>query len=309
MTRVCVSWAVFLAPLLVISCASVPLATADDAALIEQGTIVVTTDDLAHYVADQVNPEAFERALAKPGAVKYSIGNLYILRKAALEAQNEGLVSASYLNYVARDEADRRAVDEYVQQRTEERLNSTDWEALAREQYAADLDVYAAEEQVRVSHILVSREDRSFNDLMAKVSEVQARLDLGDDFHEIAVQMSDDSSVERNRGSLGLVRRGDTVPPFEEVAFAMTEEGAISEPFLTNFGVHFVLFEGKVVGEPVSFEQVKDRIIDRLMKQRSKVSRGLVLEPFREEIQDQLSEIDEPALARDLLEILVNKSQ
>ena len=89
----------------------------------------------------------------------------------------------------------------------------------------------------------------------------------------------------------------------------MTEEGAISEPFLTNFGVHFVLFEGKVVAEPVSFEQVKDRIIDRLMKQRSKVSRGLVLEPFREEIQDQLSEIDEPALARDLLEILVNKSQ
>lgn len=275
--------------------------------LLEHQNVVITVDDLAYYIVHQVNPEVYERALAKPGAVKYSIGNLYILRRASQEAQAQALLDPSYLAYEARDAADRRAVDEFVEVRTQERLTDTDWEALAKEQYVADLDVYGAEEQVKVSHILVSRENRSFNELMARVLEVQGRLDQGDDFHELAVEMSDDSSVERNRGSLGLVKRGDTVQPFEDVAFAMNQEGDISEPVLTNFGVHFILFEGRFPGEPVRFEQVKDRIIDRLMKQRSQVSRGLVLEPFRDEIQDQLSEIDEATLARDLLDILINE--
>ena len=116
---------------------------------------------------------------------------------------------------MARDAADREAVEKYVDWQTKERLNSVDWEALAKEQYIRDAERYAAEERVRVSHILISRDGRSFNELTARVAAVDERIRKGDPFDLIAAEMSDDTSVELNRGSLGFIKRGDTVGPFE----------------------------------------------------------------------------------------------
>ena len=277
--------------------------------VLEERGIVITLGELAEYVSDRLRPEAYESAVARKGAVAQSVGNLYIIRRAARLAEESELISSDRLSFVARDAADREAVERYVESETVKRLDSVDWDALAREQFLKDAELYASEERVRASHILVSREDRSFNELVTRVAEVEARLKAGDPFDVVAVDMSDDSSVERNRGSLGLLKRGDTVEPFEAVVFNMSEEGAISDPFLTVFGVHIVRFEGQETGKSTSFSEVRDRIIEQLQKKRSKVTRDLILEPYRGEVQDQLYLLDEPRLAEGILDLIGERAR
>ena len=272
--------------------------------VLEENGVIITVGDVAQYVSDRVLPQAYESAVSKPGAVAQSVGNLYIIRRAAQLAEREALVDSYRLAFVASDAADREAVEHYVEWKTKQRLDSVDWEALAKEQYIRDAESYAAEERVRISHILVSREDRSFNELTTRVAEVSARIRQGDPFDLIAAEMSDDPSVELNRGSLGLITRGDTVGPFEEVAFSMTDEGSISEPVLTIFGVHILRYEGREAGESIAFESVRERIIEQLQKKRSQLTRDLILEPYRDEVQDQLFAIDESRLADEMLELL-----
>ena len=279
-----------------------------DEIVLTEGDITITLGELAEYVSDRILPEAYERAVAKPGAVAQSVGNLYIIRRAADLAREEALIGPYRSAFVARDAADREAVELYVEWQTAERLESADWEALAREQFLKDAEIYASEERVRVSHILVSSEDRSFSELVTRVAEVEARLQAGEPFDVVALEYSDDSSAERNRGSLGSIRRGQMVPPFEAVAFSMSEEGAVSEPFLTDFGVHIVRFEGRETGEPTPFAQVKDRIIQQLQKKRSKLTRELILEPYRGEVQDQLYQLDEPKLAEGILDLILERT-
>ena len=77
------------------------------------------------------------------------------------------------------------------------------------------------------------------------------------------------------------------------MAFSMSEEGSVSEPVLTIFGVHFLRYEGREAGDVTAFESVQKRIIEQLQKKRSQVTRDLILEPYRGEVQDQLFAIDE----------------
>ena len=277
--------------------------------VLEERGIVITLGELAEYVSDGVRPQAEESAVARKGAVAQSVGNLYIIRRAARLAEENELISSDRLSFVARDAADREAVERYVESETVKRLDSVDWDALAREQFLKDADLYASEERVRASHILVSRENRSFSALAARVAEVEARLKAGDPFDLVAVEMSDDPSALRNRGSLGLLKRGDTVGPFEAVVFNMSEEGATSDPFLTIFGVHIVRFEGQETGESTPFIEVRDRIIEQLQKKRSKVTRDLILEPYRGEVQDQLYLLDEPRLADGILDLIGERAR
>ena len=277
--------------------------------VLEERGIVITLGDLAEYVSDRVLPQAYESAVARKGAVAQSVGNLYIIRRAARLAEESELISSDRLAFVARDAADREAVERYVESETVKRLDSVDWDALAREQFLKDADLYASEERVRASHILVSRDDRSFSELAARVAEVEARLKAGDPFDVVAVEMSDDPSALRNRGSLGLLKRGDTVGPFEAVVFNMSEEGTTSDPFLTVFGVHIVRFEGQETGESTPFIEVRDRLIEQLQKKRSKVTRDLILEPYRGEVQDKLYLLDEPKLADGILDLIGERAR
>ena len=272
--------------------------------LVSYAGVGVTLDDTVQYVRSRVAPEVYESALSKPGAVFQSIGNLYILRRAASLAMNLELVSESQLAYIAQDARDRDAVEKYVARETEQRLADVDWNALAREQYLVDQDKYEDVDEVKASHILIKAEERNFFELADRVSEVAAQLDTGRAFHEVALEYSEDASVETNSGSLGFFGRGRMDPAFEQAAFAMHDVGSVSEPVLSSFGVHFILYEGRRSLPGVEFADVKGKLIKELKRRRQIASRNLILEPLRSDIQPALSELDEEALARQIYAIL-----
>jgi len=64
-------------------------------------------------------------------------------------------------------------------------------------------------------------------------------LDKRNTFEDLAAQYSQDPGSKNTGGSLGFVRRGTLVTPFEAVAFTLSP-GEISMPIKTEFGYHII---------------------------------------------------------------------
>ena len=73
----------------------------------------------------------------------------------------------------------------------------------------------------------------------AKIDSIYNLLLAGADFDEMAKAESDDKGSAQRGGDLGWFRKGRMVPEFENVSFALPD-GALSEPFETQYGYHIV---------------------------------------------------------------------
>jgi hypothetical protein len=85
--------------------------------------------------------------------------------------------------------------------------------------------------QIRVSHILVQSE--------ADALQVLDRLSKGEAFEAVAREMSTDRGTANKGGDLGLFGRGDLMPEFEKVAFAL-RVGEVSKSVKTALGYHII---------------------------------------------------------------------
>lgn len=100
-------------------------------------------------------------------------------------------------------------------------------------------------DQVRASHILLmydgsarSSATRSRDEAMAEIQALAERIGGGEDFAELAAEMSDCPSGKRG-GDLGTFGRGQMVREFEEAAFGLGV-GETSEVVETDFGYHLI---------------------------------------------------------------------
>ncbi len=108
---------------------------------------------------------------------------------------------------------------------------------------------------VRASHILISLDEHaSSEDTLAawnKAKELRNRVLQGEDFAELAVEYSDDSSAEGmpatanrpamrgNKGDLGYFSVLDMVYPFETATYNL-DIGEVSMPVRTRYGYHLI---------------------------------------------------------------------
>ena len=102
---------------------------------------------------------------------------------------------------------------------------------------------------VRASHILFmykgssrSTATRSKEAALQAIQSVQQKLAGGEAFESLAKQCSDCPSG-RAGGDLGKFGRGQMVPEFEQVAFALPV-GGVSEVVETPFGYHLIMRTG-----------------------------------------------------------------
>ncbi len=105
--------------------------------------------------------------------------------------------------------------------------------------YDAEIASYSAPEERRASHILVSI-GADAAAARKKAQELKARIDAGTDFATVAKEASDDPGSKDSGGDLGMVRKGQMTPKFEDALFAMKAAGAVSEPVETEFGFHLI---------------------------------------------------------------------
>lgn len=107
-------------------------------------------------------------------------------------------------------------------------------------------------------HILVETEEEARN--------VIERLEEGEDFAEVAQDVSIDPSAEQNAGDLGEFQRGQMVPEFTEAVFN-AEEGDIVGPVETQFGYHVI--EVTNLDEGPGLSEVEDDIREQLSEGQS----------------------------------------
>jgi len=96
-------------------------------------------------------------------------------------------------------------------------------------------------ETVDISHILIEVEpgEEAKRAALKKIKEIRSRIEAGEDFVEIAKELSEDPSSAQNGGDLGLMSRGNFVREFEEVAFSL-QPNELSDVVETQFGFHII---------------------------------------------------------------------
>jgi len=153
-----------------------------------------------------------------------------------------------------------------------------------KEYYNAHLDEFRTPEIFRASHILTESE--------TEAGEVLSELKKGKDFEELARLKSIDPTAEKG-GDLGYFVRGQLYPDFEKAIFGL-DEGDTSKVFKTKFGYHIVKVTEIKPADIEKFEDIKDRIGQKMSKTRRKARFNEMVENLRAKAR---IEIDEEMLA------------
>lgn len=132
--------------------------------------------------------------------------------------------------------------------------------------------------EIRASHILIQKNEETTQEEAAElVTEVQKKLDEGEDFAELAKEYSTDGSAA-NGGDLGYFATGKMVKEFEDAAYALGEN-EVSGPVKSEFGTHFI----KVTDIP-TLEEKKEDIRRQLASE--KIDYAAVQEKMNKLIED-----------------------
>ncbi|MFA5789337.1 MAG: peptidylprolyl isomerase, partial [Candidatus Gracilibacteria bacterium] len=122
------------------------------------------------------------------------------------------------------------------------------------------------EANVSARHILVAYQGaeragtdvtRTKEEALARIQEVQTKLNEGGSFEDLAKEYTDDATGKDNGGDLGIFGKGQMTQAFEDAAFALDVNG-VSEVVETEFGYHLIQVYGKQEAgtETVDIEKV-----------------------------------------------------
>lgn len=128
------------------------------------------------------------------------------------------------------------------------------------EQRSGDL----AREERRASHILL--EDSA--DAEEALASIKERLSAGESFEELAKEFSLDTVSAKDGGDLGYAGRGVYDEAFEEALFAL-EEGAVSDPVKTTFGVHLIRLDDVRRSDVPSLAELEQQLRTELALERA----------------------------------------
>ena len=135
-------------------------------------------------------------------------------------------------------------------------------EADARKWYEANASRFNQQEEIKAAHILVPlAEDASEADVkkaQETAAAIQAELKSGKSFADVANAHNGPNAAGPG-GELGWLKRGTTVKPFEDAAFAL-DAGKVSAPVRSQFGLHIIKVEEKKGGGTQSFADVAAQV-------------------------------------------------
>lgn len=134
----------------------------------------------------------------------------------------------------------------------------TDEEIRAR--YDKEIAATAPVNEVKARHILVKTKEEA--------QEVIKRLEAGENFEDIAKQMSTDTGSGASGGDLGYFGPGQMVPEFEKAAFALELGAYTKEPVQSQFGWHIIKVEDKRAQQPPAFDQVKEQFRSLILREK-----------------------------------------
>ncbi|MGV6474126.1 SurA N-terminal domain-containing protein [Azotobacter vinelandii] len=119
-------------------------------------------------------------------------------------------------------------------------------------------------EQRQAAHILLEVNDKlSEEQAKAKLEELKARIDKGEDFAALAKEFSQDPGSADKGGDLGYAGPDVYDPAFEKVLYSL-KEGEVSSPVRSEFGWHLIKLLDVQAPEIPSFDTLKEKLVHEL---------------------------------------------
>lgn len=184
-------------------------------------------------------------------------------------------------------------IDDYrLPERVDAEYIALSLEALAENVDVSDEDLQTyyetrasemASEERRAAHILLEQGD----DTSGTMAAIQERLEAGEAFEDLAAEFSADTMSAEEGGDLGFAERGVYDEAFEEALFAL-EEGEVSEPVTTSFGVHLI-----------KLLDVRQAEVPPLEEMESELRRELAQQQARDRFAEVRAELADSAYAAD----------
>jgi parvulin-like peptidyl-prolyl isomerase len=133
------------------------------------------------------------------------------------------------------------------------------------EYYRQHRDEFITPELIRASHIVKNVDEQNSEEaVLPQIQAIEAELQQGADFAEVADRLSD---CPGRGGDLGFFARGQMVEEFDAVIFALAP-GRRSPIFRTPFGFHIATVVERKPAGPRALDEVKQGIEGLLYDQK-----------------------------------------
>ena len=166
---------------------------------------------------------------------------------AAKAATNEGVANDPLVQELAARAHDRALAEAWFDHEINKRITE---DALDEEYLDFALETQKQIE-VRARHILLTSKE-------AAIAAIK-RLDAGEDFAELAKNLSQGPSAE-NGGDLGYFQKTEMVPAFSDASFALEVGTYAAEPIETIHGWHVIKVEDRRQAVPPPFDEIAPQI-------------------------------------------------
>lgn len=163
---------------------------------------------------------------------------------------------------------------------------------------------------ISAAHIMVNLKSTkdSLHNPEQRIKEIYKKLKQGERFEALAKQFSEDKSSAANGGEIKPFKSGQlSSAKFEDVAFALKNDGDVSEPFKSAYGWHIVK---RIKLSPIeSFEDVKASFEAKVKRDsRSKLINEAMLNKLKKQYEITYSADAKPYFTKLLNNDFYNRS-
>lgn len=154
-------------------------------------------------------------------------------------------------------------------------------------------DKFDEPEKVAGSHILIKvRRDAPPEESLTaetRANEAATHLKQGEPFEDVALKYSDDPTVKKNKGNLGLFDRDAVMPEFAAAAFAL-KTGEVSAPVRTQFGYHLIKVTDRKPAHTDTLDEARPRVTTFLVEQKRQQATARLVQKLRAEAKIEIAE-------------------
>ncbi len=146
--------------------------------------------------------------------------------------------------------------------------------------YKQNIEQYRVQFRVHVEHILfktTGKTDAEVEEIRKKAEDVLEKAKKGANFEELAKKYSEDDSTKPKGGDLGWIQKGQTVPEFENAAFAL-KNGQISGLVKSMFGFHIIKMVEREEAHTKTVDEVRSSIVAILAAQMADQKAGEIVD-------------------------------
>ena len=124
-------------------------------------------------------------------------------------------------------------------------------------------------ESREASHILFEvGGEHSEEEALALAAEARTRIDNGESFAAVARDVSEDGGSAPDGGSLGVTQMGAFDPAFDEALFSL-QEGEVSQPVVSEFGVHLIRADRIIAADIAPLDDVRDELVQTIKEDKA----------------------------------------